>query len=70
VYLKCITGPLFGGVKLVEEEYKSWPEDKPILCVHGDADPVTSFKASKELLEKTKATDKEHKGFEGLFHEW
>jgi acylglycerol lipase len=70
VYLKCIAGPLFGGAKLIDEHgYKNWPENKQLLCAHGSEDPVTSFKASQELLEKTKATDKEHKAFDGLFHE-
>ncbi|UZJ56489.1 hypothetical protein CBS101457_005809 [Exobasidium rhododendri] len=70
IYLKCIAGPLFGGAKLIDEDrYKSWPKGKSILCAHGTADPVTSFKASKELLEKTIADDKEHRAFEGLYHE-
>lgn len=54
---------------MVEHDYQYWPKEKPLLIVHGDADAVTSCKASKELVEKTEANDKEHKAFEGQFHE-
>lgn len=69
VYLRAITGPLFGGVKLFESEYKNWPQDKSLLIVHGEKDPVTSCAATAQLVEKVQAKDKEHKGFAGLLHE-
>ena len=69
VYLKCLPGPLLGGAKIVDEDYKNWPEDMPLLILHGDADKVTSSKASEEVVEKTKAKDKEYKAFKGLLHE-
>lgn len=69
VYLRTITEPLFGGIKLAEEDYKNWPSDKPIIILHGEKDPVTSSKTSKEVIEKLNASDKEYKGWPGLLHE-
>ena len=69
VYLKTITEPLFGGIKSAEEEYKNWPSDKPIIILHGEKDPVTCSKTSKEVIEKLNANDKEYKGWPGLLHE-
>ena len=69
VYLKCLPGPLLGGAKMLDEDYKHWPQDKALLVAHGGADPVTSCKASKELVERTQAADKEYKQFDGLLHE-
>jgi acylglycerol lipase len=54
---------------MLTDDYKNWPESMPLTIAHGSGDPVTSHKASKELVEKTKATDKEYKEFDGLYHE-
>lgn len=69
VYLRTIIDPLFGGVKLADEEYKNYPSTLPLLICHGGKDPVTSFKASKEVVEKAQVNDKEHKEFPGCLHE-
>lgn len=69
VYLRAIVSPLLGGVKLFEQDYKLWPADKPLLILHGGADPVTSCAASKQLVDKLDAKDKEHKEWPGLLHE-
>lgn len=69
VYLKSIAGPLLGGVKILNEEYKNWPKEKPLLVTHGSADKVTSPKASEEFTKKVEAEDKEFKGWEGYYHE-
>lgn len=54
---------------MLDEDYKHWPQGKALLVAHGGADPVTSCKASKELVERTQAADKEYKQFDGLLHE-
>ncbi|PWN86578.1 alpha/beta-hydrolase [Acaromyces ingoldii] len=69
VYLKAILGPITGGPTFLTEGYKRWPKDVPILVSHGDADPVTNPKASKELESKLDATDKEYKSWPGYLHE-
>lgn len=69
VYLKCLPGPLLGGPKILAEDYKNWDETKPLLILHGDADQVTNCPGSRQLVEKTKASDKEHKEWPGQFHE-
>lgn len=69
VYLKCLPGPLLGGIKIAEQDYKNWPEELPLIILHGDADQVTSSEASSQLVQDTKAKDKEYKAFEGQLHE-
>lgn len=69
VYLRAIVDPLLGGVQLHQKDYRNWPAAKPLLIAHGDKDPVTSCKASAELVDKVEAVDKEHKKWPGLLHE-
>lgn len=69
VYLKAIVDPLLGGERLLDKEYKHWPTDKPLLCLHGEDDKVTSCNASRQLVQRVEAKDKEHKGWPGLYHE-
>ncbi|CEH16393.1 glycosyltransferase family 8 protein [Ceraceosorus bombacis] len=69
VYVRAIAGPLLGGPRLVSEWYKNYPKDLPVLFAHGEADPVTSPKASRELYEKLEASDKDYKSWPGFFHE-
>ncbi|CAO1632604.1 unnamed protein product [Sympodiomycopsis kandeliae] len=44
--------PLAGGEKIVAEDYKYWPNEKPILIAHGEDDAITSHVASKQFIEK------------------
>ncbi|KAI0767163.1 lysophospholipase [Fomes fomentarius] len=67
--LKGLHDMLSGGEQLLWSNYKHWPRDLPLFIVHGDADKVTSFKASREFFGKVDAVDKEFKPFEGGFHE-
>ncbi|PIL33649.1 hypothetical protein GSI_04272 [Ganoderma sinense ZZ0214-1] len=67
--LKGIHDMLTGGEHLLASDYKHWPRNLPLLVVHGDADKITSFTASKELFDKVEAADKTFTPFEGGFHE-
>jgi acylglycerol lipase len=69
VYLRAVVGPLLGGLKLLSDEYKNWPADLPILFTHGEDDPVTDCKASREMESKIEARDKECKTWKGAYHE-
>lgn len=69
VYLRSIADPLIGGTTILKTDYKNWPQEKPILILHGDDDHVTDPKGSVELHKKLNANDKEIKLFEGLRHE-
>ncbi|KAE8224742.1 hypothetical protein CF319_g2401 [Tilletia indica] len=69
VLLKSIHGPLTGGISILTKDYKAWPESKPVLVTHGEADLITNPKGSKEFIEKVKATDKEYKGWPEYYHE-
>mgnify|MGYP000123708969 CR=1 FL=1 len=69
VYLKAIHGPLSSGLNILNREYQNWPQDLPLLLVHGTADKVCDFKGSKELSEKINAKDKTFIPLEGYYHE-
>lgn len=72
VMLKSAWHPLVGGEKIVEQEYKNWPSEKPLLICHGQDDGVTSWKGSKTLIERIKqngAVDAEFKPFPEGKHE-
>lgn len=67
--MRSIADPLIGGTTILKTDYKNWPQEKPILILHGDDDHVTDPKGSVELHKKLNANDKEIKLFEGLRHE-
>lgn len=69
VYLKAVQGPLAGGIDIVNEAYKHWPENKPLLVIHGTGDLVTSHKGSQMLVDRVKAKDKTLKLFDGYYHD-
>ncbi|PCH36597.1 lysophospholipase [Wolfiporia cocos MD-104 SS10] len=46
-----------------------WPKKLPILIVHGDADKVTSHKASEQFIDRLDAEDKKLTLFPGGYHE-
>ncbi|PWZ03772.1 alpha/beta-hydrolase [Testicularia cyperi] len=69
VYLKAIQGPLQGGIDIVNNAYKQWPESKPLLVLHGTADLVTSHKGSETFVERVQAKDKTLKLFDGYYHD-
>lgn len=72
VMLKSAWSPLTGGEKIVSDDYKNWPADKPILICHGQDDGVTSWKASQTLIDRLKETgvaDAEFKPFPDGKHE-
>lgn len=69
VYLKTVIDPLMAGYRLMEGEYKHWPRDLAILVSHGDNDPSTSAVASRKLVAKLAADDKEFKAWPDMLHE-
>ncbi|KAF8342948.1 Alpha/Beta hydrolase protein [Cantharellus anzutake] len=60
----------YNGAQLLEKHYKTWPEDLPVLVIHGSGDLViTSYADSKAFVEKLRATDKRYSLIPGAFHE-
>jgi len=66
---KGVGDMLLGGQRLLDQGSKSFPKSLPILIYHGDADRVTDFEASRQLIEKLPATDKTFKPWKGYYHE-
>lgn len=72
-------GPLKGGEEIVSTKWHNWQRDTPLLIVHGEADMVTSHKASKTLVDNLKTlsggagsdgkVDAQYVGFPGGRHE-
>ncbi|KAI0312010.1 alpha beta-hydrolase, partial [Amylostereum chailletii] len=56
------------GEQLLKDPSK-WPQNLPLLIVHGGADNVCSPEGSKEFFEKLEAKDKHLSIFPGGFHE-
>ncbi|KAL0955746.1 hypothetical protein HGRIS_001961 [Hohenbuehelia grisea] len=67
--LRGISDMLNGGERLLHEDYKNWPENIPVLFVHGTEDKVTSHKATEEFYNKINSSDKQLKLEQGGFHE-
>ncbi|KAL8287140.1 hypothetical protein RQP46_003592 [Phenoliferia psychrophenolica] len=67
-----VSDMLLGGEELVANDYKNWPKDLPLFIVHGTADPVCEFEASKLFIDevnKIGVKDATIQGFEGYLHE-
>ncbi|KDN53253.1 glycosyltransferase family 8 protein [Tilletiaria anomala UBC 951] len=69
VYLKAIHGPLASGLNILNKEYVNFPNDKPLLIVHGTADKVCDIKGSRDFIQRVQADDKQLIEMEGLYHE-
>ncbi|GBE89889.1 lysophospholipase [Sparassis crispa] len=57
------------GQDLLNKDYKRWPENLPILFVHGSADTVASPVKTEEFYHKIPATDKKLVIYPGAYHE-
>ncbi|KAJ6589771.1 lysophospholipase [Mycena capillaripes] len=66
---KSLLDMLFAGERILNESYVHWPEDTPILFLHGEADPVNSPKSTAALFNKLKAKDKKLTTYAGAYHE-
>lgn len=71
VHVRCLLGPLAGGPKIVQEEYKRWPEHLPLLICHGTGDRVTQWAFSERLYQNLKKEGRPVRlvTFEGFYHE-
>ena len=69
VQIRAIHGPLSSGLEILKKEYVNFPEDKPLLLVHGTADKVCDVEGSKQFHDKVKAKDKKIILLDGLYHE-
>ncbi|KAG8902827.1 hypothetical protein FRB99_004068 [Tulasnella sp. 403] len=67
--LSGLNDMLSAGEYLADRGFEDWPEDMPLLMVHGTEDKITSYTASHAFFEKIKAKDKEYISFEGAYHE-
>ncbi|KAK6520690.1 hypothetical protein TWF506_000939 [Arthrobotrys conoides] len=67
--LAGLAGMLERGARLLEAEYvKKFDKKKPVIVLHGNADKVTDFNASKQFFALLEAEDKEFKEFDGWYH--
>ncbi|KAK6355304.1 hypothetical protein TWF696_004414 [Orbilia brochopaga] len=67
--LAGLAGMLERGARLLTPEFvKKFDRKKPVLVLHGNADKVTDFQASKEFMELLEAEDKELREFDGWYH--
>ncbi|KAI0084182.1 lysophospholipase [Irpex rosettiformis] len=57
------------GEYLLQEGYKLWPSDLPVLILQGDADVVNAFPPTKAFYELLKAPDKEFIVYEDAWHD-
>jgi acylglycerol lipase len=70
------TGTLLGiaemldrGKKLMDPEVgKRFPQELPMLVLHGSGDKITCCKASRKFTENLKVRDKTFKEYEGWYH--
>ncbi|KAH7883270.1 Alpha/Beta hydrolase protein [Phlebopus sp. FC_14] len=67
--LRGLSDMLDGGEFLLRRDYSRWPEQLPILLVHGSEDKVTSFKATERFHELISAQDKIFSPYQHGFHE-
>ncbi|KAJ7712051.1 Alpha/Beta hydrolase protein [Mycena metata] len=67
--LKSILDMMDTGVHLLSTAYVNWPQDVPLLFLHGSADLLASFESSKTLFAKLPAKDKNMIIYQGAYHE-
>ncbi|KAL0947703.1 hypothetical protein HGRIS_013789 [Hohenbuehelia grisea] len=67
--LRSIDDMITEGGKLLTENYVHWPEDTPVVFLHGTADQVTSPVAAQALYNKLSAKDKHSVTYPGARHE-
>jgi len=67
--LKGINDMLSQGDLLVSAGYAHWPQELPLLIVHGTEDKVTSHNASQMFHDKISAAKKKITLFPGGYHE-
>ncbi|KII89213.1 hypothetical protein PLICRDRAFT_40845 [Plicaturopsis crispa FD-325 SS-3] len=58
-----------GGEGMLQNDYKRWPVDLPVIYFHGTADEITSAKSTEEFYNKIPAKDKKLVLYEGALHE-
>ncbi|EPS43882.1 hypothetical protein H072_2093 [Dactylellina haptotyla CBS 200.50] len=67
--LAGLAGMLERGARLLSAEFvKKFDKKKPVLLLHGSADKVTDFNASKKFFGLLEAEDREFKEYEGWYH--
>lgn len=67
--LRNVSDMLDGGEQLLAHNYKFWPEDLPVLFIHGSADQVSSHVATQKFYELIKAKDKTLSIYPDGYHE-
>lgn len=67
--LRLLAALLDNGELVMKQKYKQYPMDIPLYTSFGSVDRITSFPASKELMEKVVCTDKTFKVYDGMLHE-
>ncbi|KAF8963601.1 Alpha/Beta hydrolase protein [Flammula alnicola] len=67
--LKGLHDMLSNGELLLKDRANHWPNDLPVLLVHGTEDKVTSPKASQAFHDKISASKKKIVLFQGAYHE-
>ncbi|KAF7335762.1 Hydrolase-4 domain-containing protein [Mycena venus] len=66
---RSLSDMLSAGERILQEDHAHWPENMPVLFLHGDADPVNSVKSTTALCEKIAARDKRLITYPSAYHE-
>ncbi|WFD35405.1 acylglycerol lipase [Malassezia cuniculi] len=71
VYGRGLLDPLRNGPRIVTHDYVKWPENLPLLIVHGTADRITRYDCSEKLVARIKAMgrDAELVTLPGFYHQ-
>jgi len=67
--LRGLSDMLTEGIALAEKQFKDWPQELPLLLIHGDSDKVTDHKASEKFFTDIDAKDKSISIYPGGYHE-
>jgi len=54
---------------LFTKGHQDWPQDLPLLMVHGTDDKICSYPASRAFYDMVTANDKQYIAHEGAYHE-
>ncbi|KAF8627609.1 hypothetical protein AX15_004315 [Amanita polypyramis BW_CC] len=67
--LRGLNDMLTQGELLLSAKFANWPEDMPVLFLHGTADKVTSFAATDAFHNKITGQNKKFAPFQDAYHE-
>ncbi|KZT05769.1 alpha/beta-hydrolase [Laetiporus sulphureus 93-53] len=67
--VKIVRDLVTEGEALLEKNYQYWPEDMPVLFIHGTGDKITMHQKTVAFYDSLSTKDKQVILYEGAFHE-